>query len=212
MPTHRRLSRLLMAAAAAAGVAACASGRQVYQATQDYGSPALGTDQADGDAALVSLSGAQVGSDRILQLSGNVILPVYQLDDGLTADARVSLLGARAEASLAAASPTLLGARVAVTTPGAPAAPLAPIVGTGPASLSVAAQGTAPPGAGVSATAAATTATLTPTDLQGALGASAPPTGLAAGTPATPVTGGVLGAASPINAALGSLPRPPPGR
>ena len=75
MPTHRRLSRLLMAAAAAAGVAACASGRQVYQATQDYGSPALGTDQADGDAALVSLSGAQVGSDRILQLSGNVILP-----------------------------------------------------------------------------------------------------------------------------------------
>jgi len=209
MFAHRRSPRWLTVAIAAAGLAACASGRQVYQAAQGFGSSTVVTDQADGDASLVSLSGPQAGSDRILQLSGNVVLPIYQLDDGLTADARVALLGAQAEASLAAATPALLGASVAATTPGTP---LAPIVGSGSTPFAIAAQGAGPPGASISAAGATTAVTLTPTDLQGALGASAPATGLVAATPVTAVAGGVIGAASPINAAVGSLPRTLTGR
>ena len=211
MLARRGLGRWLAIAALASGLAACASGRQIYQTTQDNRSVAVAEAQTSDDAALVSLSGREAGSDQILQLSGNVVLPVYRLDGGLGLDLKVSLAGTPVQASLAA--PALLG--------GPPGLPVGP--GTVPAAVGalqgqtaaaaarvasnavVAAPGLPAPGLAAPSLALAGPGPLAPVDLGGALGSAAPPPGLSVGAT---VSGAVAGAINPINAVVASLPRP----
>ncbi len=200
MSVSRDLGRWLAASAIAASLAACATGRQVYQTTQDPGSAAAA--QIADDSPPVSLSGAEVGSDRILQLSGNVVLPVYRLDDGLGLDVKVAVLGSQVQASLAA--PALLGGGQAAL----PATPAGTMT-TGVAAL----QGQAVADAARLAPAGSSAPTpLATVDLGGALGSAAPPPGLALGATLNGVTTGVTGAVNPINAAVASLARPPVAR
>ena len=206
------LGRWLAITALASGVAACASGRQVYQTTQDNGSGTV-AGSSTSDDALVSMSGREAGSDQILQLSGNVVLPVYRLDGPAGLDLKVALAGAEVQASLAA--PALLDGPPGVIEPGTVPAAVGALQGQAAAAAArvapdaaIATPGVASPGLaspGLTPPSLAAPTTLAAVDLGGGLGSAAPPTGLAVGAP---VSGAVAGAISPINAAVASLPRP----